>query len=791
MRRLNPEPPPDRQPPGATGALGFVGLPVALILLVYAPLLAGKILYNRDLSRWIYPVRWFVRDCLERGEAPWWNPDIGLGFPVLADPLYSVFYPPNLLHSVGPLPVMIMLVMLLHLLGGAVGVVLLGRAFGLRREAACVAGLAWALSGFVGSLWTNGLRLPAGAWIPWQGLAFVHLAREVSGGRPWRRAAAAAGASVAGGILAGEVFAAIMGTGLGLGLAAAWALGERRTAQAATAVRAGRFWRRFPAASAVAVVVGVTVGMISVLPAALAIGGTERESGVPAGYAELGSLHPARLLDFAVAGGFGQAWELSPTAPWVQTVLDGRPISMGLYLGGSVLALLLLAWRRPSGGAADEARSRGFVWVAGLGALALFALLAALGRHTPLHAAVRAVFPPLGYMRMPEKYLLAFVPCVALLAGLGAQRLLSGEERAPWRRVAALGAALLLLAALAPGLLPPGLAEFVRAGSLHAATAVAGVGAALLPCTRSHRRLTSVLLMAIVTADLALGSAYLRRFGEPSMLTEPPPAARAVQEDRGPGGRPAPRLFRAAAVQESAARAGGGTREMRSIETLRDNLSVPFGIAILPGYDAALSPVLVSLLGRPRIAILNLLAVDYVLAPARPDVAPAGLLPMGDPLAGVRLYRLARPLPRVFLGFRAAGFSPPEAREQLLDDEVVNGRRILLEGGAALDGPATDPVPCAIVSFSTTRVEARCSSERPALAVFVEQHAPGWSATVDGAPAPIFVADTLLRAVPVPAGNHLISLTYFPPGLLAGTFVSVLGLCALVGLAVRRKLPAR
>ena len=109
-------------------------------------------------------------------------------------PALRPLLPPNLLHSFGPLPLMVMLVLLLHLLGGAAGMALLGRAFGMRREAAAVAGVAWALSGFVASLWTNGLRLPAGAWIPWQGLAFVHLAGALSAGRPWRRAAAAAAA---------------------------------------------------------------------------------------------------------------------------------------------------------------------------------------------------------------------------------------------------------------------------------------------------------------------------------------------------------------------------------------------------------------------------------------------------------------------------------------------------------------------------------------------------------------------------------------------------------------------
>ena len=118
---------------------------------------------------------------------------------------------------------------------------------------------------------------------------------------------------------------------------------------------------------------------------------------------------------------------------------------------------------------------------------------------------------------------------------------------------------------------------------------------------------------------------------------------------------------------------------MRSIETLRDNLSVPFGIAILPGYDAALPPAIPALLSSRRAGALRLLAVDYALLPPRPGGAPAGMVPLGDPLAGVSLYRLARPLPRVFLGFRAERLPAAEAREQLLDEDVVAGRRILLE----------------------------------------------------------------------------------------------------------------
>jgi len=769
--------------PCDTCSVKSLWLLAVLLVTVYAPLLGGRVIYNRDVARFVYPIRWFVRDCIERGQWPWWNPDIGLGFSTLADPQYGLFYPPNLLHLIGPLPLAVMLVMLLHLVGGAVGMALLGRAFGLRREATLVAGLAWALSGYVASLWTNGCRLPTAAWIPWQALAFVNLAGCAATARPWRRAAAGLAAAIGAAFLSGDAFVAGMGVLLGLGMALVWLLGEFRDGGDHAGPPAVLVARRLAAAVTSAGLAGLALAAVALLPAALAIGGTERRGGVDAAVATSGSLHVARFIDFVAAGATGKAWVEAPDAPWVRTLLDGRPLSMSLYLGGSVLVLVLLAFARRG--------ARGWYQVRGVAVLALLSLLLALGRHTPVYALARVLLPPLGYMRAPEKFLLMVVPCLALLAGCGAHRLLSGAAEGVRVRVAVLLALLLATAVLAPVILDANLGGFVRSGSLHALAAAAGVFVIATLRTRSDR-IAGTALVLLVAADLALGSAFLLRFGDGSLLTGPSPLARIIHDDFQHfqrAGRPSPRLFRGSGVQESATRANPQSTDRLTLQTLRDNVSVPLEIAILPGYEVATPPAVGRLLARGRREVLGLLGVDYALLSDRgsDSAQPPGLRTLWSPIPGVRLFGVAHRLPRVFLSFHAERLPAAQLQARLLDEDVVAGRETLLEESSPdlpLPAAKAEPVSCTIETYATTRLSARCVADRPALAVFVEQQLDGWSATVDGGPAPLLTANTLMRAVLVPPGAHLVALTFTPPGLLVGLALSLAGLCVLAWLAV-------
>jgi hypothetical protein len=248
---------------------------------------------------------------------------------------------------------------------------------------------------------------------------------------------------------------------------------------------------------------------------------------------------------------------------------------------------------------------------------------------------------------------------------------------------------------------------------------------------------------------------------------------------------PFPRLYRGSKVQLVASLAGERDSDEVTRETLRDNISVPFGIAILSGYGVATPPALTDLLERGRLDALRLLGTEYALlsSPKAGAAAPDGMELVSASMPGVRLYRAERVLPRVFVTFAAERRPVAEIARRLLDPDVVAGTVALLDERQIWNGeqhPAGSPVPCRIDDFTNVRVRATCDAAVSGLAIFVEQHAAGWSARVDGAPAPLLLANAVMRAVPLPAGKHTVEVAFEPPGLRTGALLSLLGLLVTV-----------
>jgi Bacterial membrane protein YfhO len=758
---------------------------LGILCAAYLPLFLGKVLFFRDIAHWNYPARAFLRDALVRGELPGWNPYQGLGFPVFGDPLYGVFYPPNWLFVlVGPGWVANMLnwQCFAHMAWGAAGVCWLARRLGGSPKAIIIAGLAWALSGYTTAQWTSGLLLFADAWVPWVAAGHVALLDSFrAGGIAWRRGLVKAALPSVLAVLLGEVFLAMIGAGFGVLFAFVLHVVERRddlTMSPTLSTAWPRVRVRWLAAAITAVALAFAAGAVVIVPARLLLGSTERAVPLVRAIAEACSLHPLRLVEFALPHSMGDAYGVFPAAPVVgEPRLDGLPLSYSMYMGASVLALVLAAF----------GRGRRLAWA--LGGLAVLALLLAFGKHTPVHAIFRRIVLPLAYMRYPEKYTVLVVAMVALLASLGARRILSDEPQ-PWRRTGILFLLIVACGFIAVYALPPAWVVFAVHGALLGGLGALGMLAVHALAARSSR-LAPVMLVAVVVFDLSAAAWPLQGFGPRQIASGPPPAARLALERRSHPEAP-PRLYRSnlidATLRQWVPANSNAQGEFRLTQTLVTNTANAWGIATLPGYDAAI-PALADRVWEAGLGVgqsaLRLLGADYAILPVNDPAAKndrPGLEPLADPLPGARMYRVPGALPRVFLARHAQVLADDEALRRLYEPDVVAGKSVWLapsSTASVFSAPPGRAGTCALESYGDNRVVALCTAQERGLAVFVEQYDPGWRATVDGQPALLLRANLIMRALPIEAGTHRIVLEFHTPGLGAGATISVLSLLLL------------
>ena len=143
----------------------------------------------------------------------------------------------------------------------------------------------------------------------------------------------------------------------------------------------------------------------------------------------------------------------------------------------------------------------------------------------------------------------------------------------------------------------------------------------------------------------------------------------------------------------------------------------------------------------------------------------------------VTAFRFTHPAPRAYVATTWRISESADAAAQVLFGDEVDGvpaTAITVRPGAADALPASRPasfrggapgIPTAeIVRDEERVVEVIATSDADALLVLLDANAPGWSATVTGASAPIYTANVAFRAVPIPAGRHLVRFEYRPPG---------------------------
>lgn len=240
-------------------------------------------------------------------------------------------------------------------------------------------------------------------------------------------------------------------------------------------------------------------------------------------------------------------------------------------------------------------------------------------------------------------------------------------------------------------------------------------------------------------------------------------------------GRLAPHLGLPVSAVTVALRADGGTPSGRLRATLCAGGACAAGDADLPaapsGTRAAVS------LDRP----LPLPPGSaYTLRIARPDGAGDASLPLHPRAAGDGSVALEPPA-----GAGAAGPVP--------DVRFVDADLTLAHAGRAAQVYRLRDVRdylsadgCRLQPASRDDVRASCA--RPSRLTRLELALPGWSATVDGAPAPVATVEGAFQAVDLPAGDSHVAFRYAPRGFapaLAAAGVALAWLLAVAGWTFR------
>jgi len=459
----------------------------------------------------------------------------------------------------------------------------------------------------------------------------------------------------------------------------------------------------------------------------------------------------------AVSGGF-------PVQDVVQILLPGSVSGYSpLYVG--ILPLLLI-------GAALVLRPERGVrfWLL----VALVALLVSFGNQAFLHSLFYLFAPGWSLFRSQERLAFIFAFSLSLLAGYGAAALLSGQvlrqRMAEFVRACGLlwslpGSAVVIffLGLLNDGW-SPGSSFYWLLGSAVFAAMVWFLAWALLRWwVQSSPKPTAFVALAgaLIVFDL-FTVGWRHNFS--SMLPEEheamPAAVDAILADAGP--EPF-RVF----------------NEWR----LAGNYGVQFGLdAIWGASPLRLRRYQELVQALPVERLWQLLNVRYVVTWARELPVASEVIHREAAAQDETTYvhRLTQPGPRAWLVHRIEQVDPQEALQRLQAPDFDPRRTALVER----------ELPCPL-STSEGNESVRILAREPesitlevqaagdALLILSEVFYPGWHATVDGAEAPVLLADYTLRAVPVPAGSHIVKLHYRPWTWMAGLGVSLASVVVL------------
>lgn len=736
---------------------------------------------------------------LAAGRLDAWNPHQGLGAPLWAD-YGGPFFPLKAAFYLWPTRGGMALFLALRLVLAALGAFALGRRRGLSPGAATAAGALFELSGalFAHLSFASASAVYVLPWLLLAAQALADAARAGRGGRgPMVGAALAVGLAGHGGhpTLIAMVLAAFA-----LAIAAQ-----------AVALRDARAAVRMLGWSLVAGALGLLLAAPALLPLA-------EMTTVARSYKQTDS--GQRIWQTDVAR-FRQVLPIALFSPHLLEPLRAPLATLFPYLLAPVLGVLGLSLGLAGALAGGLGLAHALVLLLGV------ALATAPPGLDRVHAlpGLRLVMPQYAWSLVALPWALCAGRALDDLAGEGVGALRGRLRLLTTTVVVGLGALSLRLVSDDPAhrlafrrLLDGALAT--RDGQLRIAVPLAiALVAALLVAARGRRAGRGAALGVGALAILELLALVVPPSRLPvsrALSSPPPPAVAWLAERLGPeaarfSGRPY-----TVAHPNTATLYGLDDARITTplaVERFLDFLTVsgrPIGFTV-QATETWVSP------------ILDLAAVRYFVRPRTQGPDAAGMRDLVGPATGplalryhdeqVEIFERPPAVPRFRVSHRV---KPVPSREAALehvkkigspaDPVVASQAEVAVEPdaeGRPIDVPPQAPgtasappaeetvrrldLPAGGGAPDPDRLVLEARLGRPGLVVIADTWYPGWSATVDGAPAALHPADLAFRALAVPAGTHRIELRYRPRSLQLGAALLLLGALACLGLLRARR----
>jgi hypothetical protein len=752
----------------------------AVVLLFFRRPLTTETLCYRDLHLLFIPKKFFLVQAMGGGQIPLWDPLTHGGQPYLASPANTFYYPANLLYAVLPVLQAFNTIVVLHVVLCGWTAYLLARVLSLSRTAAFATGAVYALGGY--TLSTINLMVLALA-LPWVPLTLAAAHRYVTSRSARSLVVASLSASLP--LLAGaaELTAVMFAT------IAAWL----------AVVPAEVPLRRRAAALGLVAAFALGLSCAQTVPAAEMIGQSSRIA--PRTFDDFArwSFSPRRIPELVVPRFFGPTDVADDTAYWGAKFESRFPYILSVYSGVVAMILAVVAVVAT---ARDHSQRRIVLLLAGLAAAGL---VLSLGSHLPLFRLVHEYVPGVRNFRYPVKALMLSLMPMALLAGVGVQRIEDGRLRAAALISGFAAIALLLLSGfytLSVGFRDAFtsnvfLTQFSKAShqelirSLGHSAAFATLAALSLLLGMMRRWHAGTAIAALVILDLAIAGARVN-FYAPRSLFDKPPLADKAAPIVGEG-----RLYRhmAEVPLYRLPEQDPAWVLWWEIQTLRNYLGTLFGFPMIfhTDYDGMAPSRIVSLASvvdkAPWPAAIPLLARSGVTAVITRDEVPA-------PLHRITTIRDADGKPIHLYANAIAAPIRFAARPRYVSGEAealaavaampYESEAVILIGRGERTAPRTGCRSRILsrrraINESVVEVETSCDG----FVVFAETFYPGWKAYVDGRHQDVVRADYAFSAVAVPEGRHVIRKVYRPVAVPIGLAGSALALAGLIIVARR------